>query len=112
VWVAEAERGGAPVGYAVLTEPDLPEAEPGPDDVEIRRIYLLSRFQGAGAGRRLMQAALDAARAAGKRRVVLGAYNENPVVGFYQRFGFEVVGERLFQVGPRSYHDVVLALEL
>ena len=59
-----------------------------------------------------MQAALDAARAAGSRRVVLGAYHENPVVGFYQRFGFEVVGERLFHVGPRSYQDVVLALTL
>ena len=112
LWLAEASSGRAPVGYAVLTTPELPEASPGPDDVEIRRIYLLSRFQGGGVGRALMQAALDAARAAGKRRVVLGAYNENPVVGFYERFGFKVVGERLFQVGPRTYEDVVLALEL
>ena len=112
LWLAEAEPGRAPVGYCVLTEPDLPEADPGAEDIEIRRIYLLSRFQGGGLGRRLMQAALDAARAAGTRRVVLGAYNENPVVGFYQRFGFAVVGERLFQVGPRTYEDVVLALTL
>jgi len=100
------------VGYCVLTEPDLPEADPDPDDIEIRRIYLLSRFHGGGLGRRLMEAALDAARGAGKRRVVLGAYNENPVVGFYQRFGFEVVGQRLFQVGQHRYEDVVLALDL
>ena len=112
LWLAEAETGRAPVGYCVLTQPDLPEANPGPEDIEIRRIYLLSRFHGGGLGRRLMEAALEAARAAGKRRVVLGAYNENPVVGFDQRFGFEVVGQRLFHVGPRTYEDVVLALTL
>ena len=111
MWLAEAERG-APVGYCVLTAPDLPEADPGPDDIEIRRVYLLSRFQGGGTGRALMQSALDAARAAGKRRVVLGAYNENPVVGFYERLGFRVIGTRRFQVGPRTYDDVVLALVL
>jgi GNAT superfamily N-acetyltransferase len=112
LWLAEAEPGRAPVGFAVLTEPDLPEARPEPGDVEIRRIYLLSRFQGGGLGRALMEVALDAARATGKRRVVLGAYRENPVVPFYERFGFAVIGERRFQVGPRTYDDVVLALTL
>jgi len=112
LWLAEAEPGRAPVGYCVLTQPDLPEADPGPEDIEIRRIYLLSRFQGGGLGRALMERALDAAREAGKQRVVLGAYNENPVVGFYQRLGFKVVGQRLFHVGPRTYDDVVLALTL
>ena len=112
LWLAEAERGGAPVGYAVLTTPDLPEASPGPDDLEVRRIYLLSRFHGGGVGRALMQVTLDAAKAAGAPRVVLGAYNENPVVGFYERFGFALVGERRFQVGPRVYNDVVMAVTL
>ena len=96
----------------MLTTPDLPESGPCEGDVEIRRIYLLSRFQGGGAGRALMEAALAAAGEAGKRRVVLGAYRENPVVAFYERFGFEVIGERKFQVGPRTYDDVVLALTL
>ena len=100
------------MGFCVLTRPDLPEADPGPDDIEIRRIYLLSRFHGGGLGRRMMETALDAARAAGKRRVVLVAYDENPVLGFYSRFGFQPVGRRLFQVGPRTYDDVVLALTL
>lgn len=112
LWLAEAEPGRAPVGYAVLTAPDLPEAGLRAADVEIRRIYLLSRFQGGGVGRALMESALRAAREAGKRRVVLGAYRENPVVGFYERFGFEVIGERKFHVGPRTYDDVVLALTL
>jgi len=112
LWLAEAEPGKAPVGYAVLTRPDLPEAQPSEGDLEIRRIYLLSRYQGGGIGRALMEQALAAAREAGARRVVLGAYRENPVVDFYQRFGFEVIGERRFQVGPRRYDDIVLALTL
>jgi ribosomal protein S18 acetylase RimI-like enzyme len=112
LWLAEASEGRAPVGYAVLTAPDLPEAGSQEGDIEIRRIYLLSRFQGGGTGRALMEAALAAAREAGRRRVVLGAYRENPVVAFYERFGFQVIGERKFQVGPRTYDDVVLALTL
>jgi GNAT superfamily N-acetyltransferase len=71
VWIAEADVGGAPVGFCVLTRPDLPEAKPGPDDLEIRRIYLLSRFHGGGLGRRLMEVALDAAK--GGRRAAGGA---------------------------------------
>ena len=48
LWIAEA-AGGAPVGYVTLNPPDLP-VETGPGDVEIKRIYLLSRYHGAGLG--------------------------------------------------------------
>src|SRR4051812_2869169 len=57
VWVAEASPGRAPVGYLVLTAPDLP-IELRPDDLEVKRIYLLHRFQGLGLGRNLMNAAI------------------------------------------------------
>jgi len=44
------------VGYLVLGTPDVPVKDPDPNDWEIKRIYLLSRFQGSGNGRRLMEA--------------------------------------------------------
>ena len=46
LWLAEATPGGAPVGYLVLSPASLPVADPRPDDLEIKRIYLLHRFQG------------------------------------------------------------------
>ncbi len=57
VWLAETEPGRAPVGYLVLTTPDLPLPDLGPADAEVKRIYLFHRFQGQGMGRLLMEAA-------------------------------------------------------
>ena len=40
VTLAEYEPDHAPIGYTVLTAPDFP-IEPGPADIELRRIYLM-----------------------------------------------------------------------
>ncbi len=46
-WLAELDH--APVGYALLTSPDLDAAQTG--DIELKKIYLLSRFQGQASPR-------------------------------------------------------------
>ena len=53
--LAEHRQGFAPVGYTVLTTPDLPVA-PTPGDIELRRIYALSITRGTGLGHNLMAA--------------------------------------------------------
>ncbi len=113
IWIAEAERGAAPVGYLVLGPPDLPLPDLSPRDREIRRIYLLARFQRSGCGRRLMATAVAEARADGAGRLLLGVYEHNAAaIGFYRRLGFETVGERTFHVGEHDYHDLILGLPL
>ncbi len=108
VWLAEA-AGGAPVGYVTLNPPDLP-VEPGPGDVEIKRIYLLRRYHGAGLGAALLAAAQAGAAARGFERLLLGVYSQNAqAIAFYRRQGFEQVGVRRFQVGANLYDDLVLA---
>lgn len=110
-WLAETGTG-APVGYATLCPPDLP-LPTEPADLELKRIYLLSRFHGAGVGARLMEAAVEAARAAGARRLLLGVYGENArAIAFYVRQGFVQAGVRKFQVGANTYDDLVLARAL
>lgn len=112
-WLAVVAPGAAPVGYVVLTPAALPVADPRSDDLEIKRIYLLHRFQGRGLGRGLLEAALEHARAAGSRRVLLGVYADNrDALAFYQRCGFRDVGVRRFRVGDNEYDDRVLALDL
>jgi ribosomal protein S18 acetylase RimI-like enzyme len=107
-WLGETEDGAAPVGYALVAEPKLPGAEPG--DLELKRIYILSRFHGSGLGRGLMDAAIDHATAARARRLLLGVYKGNQrALAFYARSGFVRIAERLFQVGDRHYEDHVLA---
>jgi ribosomal protein S18 acetylase RimI-like enzyme len=110
LWLAETPPGQAPIGYLMTSKCSLPVADVGPDDVEIKRIYVLHRFHGSGVGARLMQTALDCARGAGMRRVLLGVYAKNErAISFYQRHGFQRVGQRQFSVGANRYDDVVLA---
>lgn len=109
MWLAEAP-GGAPVGYAVLAEPDLPLADIGPGDIEVKRIYALARYHGSGLGGALMAAAVDEAIDAGRRRLLLGVdANNDRAIAFYRKQGFEPVGGRRFQVGAAFVDDVILA---
>ncbi|UZK65905.1 GNAT family N-acetyltransferase [Sphingomonas sp. M1-B02] len=108
-WLAESVTGGAPIGYALLGTPDLPGAQAG--DVELKRIYLLARFHGSGAGAALMQAAVAAA--GGHERLLLGVYAGNArAIAFYRRQGFVPVGERQFDVGGTLHDDLVFARPL
>jgi ribosomal protein S18 acetylase RimI-like enzyme len=112
-WLVEHLPGHAPVGYAVLTPPDLPLDGIGAGDLEIRRIYLLHQFQRGGLGRRLMQEVIAHARAVAARRLLLGVYSRNAAaLGFYQRQGFARVGTRQFRVGANDYFDYILSLDL
>jgi diamine N-acetyltransferase len=113
LWLAQAVPGGAPVGYLVLDRAALPVADLSPTDYEIKRVYLLSRFQGTGVGRRLMSLAADEARLLGAHRLLLGVYKKNErAIGFYRRVGFATIGERVFQVGGRGYEDHIMAAGL
>jgi ribosomal protein S18 acetylase RimI-like enzyme len=111
-WLAEIAGTGAPVGYALICDPELPIAT-APGDLELKRIYLLSRRHGSGAARAMMDAAIAAARAAGAKRLLIGVYDQNwRAHAFYEKCGFTVVGERNFTVGSASYHDLIFARDL
>jgi diamine N-acetyltransferase len=107
-----AEVKDAPVGYAVVCPPDIP-VPLGEDDLELKRIYLLHRFQGSGIGAALMEWSAKTARQMGKRRLLLGVNDENDqAVAFYLRHGFEHAGTRSFQVGNTVCSDFILARKL
>lgn len=109
LFLATVEPGRAPVGFAMLSPPDLPVAIVE-GDVELKRIYVLHRFHGEKVGPRLLAAAEARARADGFSRLLLGAYGENHrAIAFYRKNGFEQVGTRKFRVGVNDYDDVVLA---
>ena len=106
-WLAELDD--APIGYALLTAPELDAAQEG--DIELKKIYLLSRFHGSGIAAHLFDAAL--AGAAGHARLLLGVKDDNHrAIGFYTKQGFRQIGTRRFDVGGTLYDDVVLARPL
>ncbi len=103
-----AEVQQAPIGYAVLCPPDLPVALE-PTDIELKRIYLLHRFQGLGIGAALLNWSVDHARILGMRRLLLGVYGGNESgLAFYARHGFQQIGTRQFLVGATLHDDFVL----
>ena len=112
-WLAEIEPGNAPVGYLVVAPADLPLPDLSRDDVEVKRIYVLHRFQGSGVGMRLMKEAVTFAARAGSRRLLLGVYKKNDrAIAFYERFGFTRVGTRRFRVGHNDYDDLILGFDI
>ena len=111
-WLAETLPGNAPVGYALVTKPDLPRADET-RDLELKRIYLLGRYQGSGIGKRLLNEAVAHAKAVSAQRLLLGVYAGNETaIAFYRRYGFTHFTERKFTVGNRAYDDHVMSLAL
>ena len=106
-WLAEVD--GAPIGYALVNAPELDAARDG--DIELKKIYLLSRFHGSGIAARLFDAAL--AGAEGHDRLLLGVKADNTrAIAFYTKHGFTQIGTRRFNVGGTLYDDIVLARDL
>lgn len=112
LWLVEMSPGQAPIGFMVLAPPQLPLADTT-NDLELKRIYLLGKFQGGGLGKQLVSTAVEHSRIANARRLLLGVYAHNhAAIGFYERFGFRKVGARKFSVGGRDYDDDIMGMPL
>ena len=129
ITLAVTATGGAPVGYAMLTAPDLPSFDVQPGDIELKRIYLLSRFRSRqyapvlddaghplpnlGTAQALMDAAISDATSMGFQRLLLGTHENNRrAIAFYRRNGFAEVGTRTFQVGSQCCCDLIFGRAL
>ena len=128
ITLAVSVPGGAPVGYAMVTAPDLPNFPLQPGDIELKRIYLLSRFRsgetpvlspagepisGLRTGQALMDAAIRGAASLPGRRLLLGTHENNQrAIRFYRRNGFAEAGTRTFQVGSQCCCDLIFARPL
>lgn len=92
-------------GYAFLKEFSQPASGPG-SSLEISRIYVRKPFIGKGAGKLLMESALQQAKQLAKSYVWLAVWENNPVaIAFYKRFGFVQFGTQDFLLGKDCQHD-------
>jgi ribosomal protein S18 acetylase RimI-like enzyme len=98
IYLAQADSGRAALGYVALVPHE------GSAALEIKRIYLLHRFQGTGLGRRLMEAALAVARAREAAEVCLDVAEFNAhAIAFYTSFGFRIASTRPLSTPDHSY---------
>ncbi|WP_147125607.1 GNAT family N-acetyltransferase [Shimia ponticola] len=109
IYVTEVD--GAVVGFACY----FPfRSGPGYARTIEHSIYLAPEAQGRGAGRALMHAIEDHARAEGHHVLISGMSAANPGgIAFHEKMGFEVMG-RLSEVGYKNgqYIDLVLAQKI
>jgi diamine N-acetyltransferase len=120
------DEPGSVVGYVLVCTPELPTIDVLSTDMELKRIYLFSRFRSApvldpaGAAipnlrpaQALMDAAVSDARALGASRLLLGTHATNlRAIAFYHRNGFTEAGTRVFQVGSQQCCDLIFAKPL
>ena len=103
---------GRPIAYCKLGPPSLPFEVRGPT-IELRQLYVLKPWQGAGAAAALMDWALAEARRRGAREIYLSVFVDNARARrFYDRYGFEPVGRYDFMVGSHADEDIIMRLKL
>jgi diamine N-acetyltransferase len=107
-----AEEDGTLAGFAKISSVTLP-VEPEAAAVELRQLYVLGPWHGAGIAPELMTWALAEARRRGAEELYLSVFVDNHRARrFYARHGFEAVGRYDFMVGSQADEDIIMRLKL
>lgn len=109
--VAYSPTHGRIVGFSALRT-DSADTEPCvldvPGRIELQRLYVDNTLHGTGAGRLLMDGAMQMALDMGFKAVWLGVWEENwRAMAFYKKFGFDRVGEHIFELGVEKQTDYI-----
>jgi diamine N-acetyltransferase len=105
------ELHNQPIGYAKMRV-NLVE-NPDQKSLEIERIYIEKAFHGQKFGAVLMQKCIDVSREKGYQSLWLGVWEYNPkAIGFYKKWGFEIFGTHIFQLGDDAQTDYLMKKEL
>jgi ribosomal protein S18 acetylase RimI-like enzyme len=110
-FIAEVE--GESVGYAKVRGDEAPSCVTDNKTIELVRLYILPAYFGRGVGEALMRACMDEARQAGFQTIWLGVWeNNHRAQAFYRKFGFQIVGEHIFQLGSDAQIDKIMECAL
>ncbi len=105
-----AERGGAPVAFALLRATSAAPYVDDPSAVELQRFYVDRSCHGTGVAQSLMASCVETARRASAMTMFLGVWEKNPrALRFYAAQQFTEVGRKTFTVGSDPQQDLVLA---
>ncbi|WP_086608566.1 GNAT family N-acetyltransferase [Erythrobacter donghaensis] len=108
------EDQGKLVAYCKLRHPShYASYSDARDPLELGQLYCLPTHTGHGIGARLMDWALNQARAGGHDAVLLSVYSENfGAQRFYQRYGFAKIADITFRVGEQLDAEYLYELKL
>lgn len=108
-----AEDASRLVGYVQFGAGDAPACVSPVPAWELRRLYVDPESKGSGLARELMARAVSGALAGGAASLWLGVWERNPrAIRFYEKAGFTVVGDHVFQLGRDPQRDFIMARPL
>lgn len=106
------EEAGQAIAYAKLGPPSLPFTPRG-RPIELRQIYILKPWHGAGIAVQLMDWVIAESRARGADELYLSVFVDNHRArAFYARYGFEFVQPYAFMVGDHEDEDHIMRMAL
>ena len=105
---------GRPAGYSKIILDCPHELVAAQNVTKMERLYFLEAFHGLGLEKQLFDFNLNIAKQANQAGIWLYVWKENRrAILFYQKMGFEIVGEGLFKISDTHYnpnHVMYLAL--
>lgn len=109
--LAEVQRELA--GFAQVRPESSIESVSARYPSELYRLYVSSERHGQGVAQNIMREVLSVAGSVGSDFLWLGVWEHNPkAIAFYRKYGFEVVGDHVFQLGEDSQRDLVMSVKL
>ena len=110
-WIAFANR--LPVGYAKLKLNSQSEFVESTNVCQLQKIYVLKDFLSMKIGLGLQDALLKKAKELSFNQIWLSVLNSNErAIRFYEKSGFEEVGNHDFQIGKENFEFVAMAKTL
>ena len=101
------------VGYAKLRRDRSYDEFKNETAIEIERIYVRIDWQGLKAGKALMDKCLEIALNEKFYWIWLGVNIDNlKAIDFYKKYGFEIFGEKSFQLGEANDTDYLMKRSL
>ncbi len=101
-WV---HHDGQPAGYSKIIFNTPNEFIAAQNVTKMERLYFLEVFHGLGLARQLFDFNVGIAKQNNQAGIWLNVWKENHrAVAFYQKMGFEIVGESLFKISETHYN--------
>ncbi len=97
------------VGYVKLSTVNQCAQLKGLSNIEMERLYVLKEYHEQKVGATLMSYCISHVIKNGFEILWLGVWSHNEkAITFYKRWGFEVFGEQIFQLGKDAQTDLLM----
>jgi len=108
-----AENDGEMIGYAKLQKNSGEDCVSDKNPIELQRLYVERKFHGAGIAAKLMEACFEEAKRQNFQTIWLGVWEYNfRAQKFYEKLGFQNVGNHVFMLGRAAQTDLVMEKKL